>query len=287
MSQPNRDMRGKLLRNDPPGKPFDSLHADGNRGAGGGGQLIARADWSQHGLTPTPLPGYESTATWSTWAGAGMTLNKVSNYVEAVYSDTTGTNTSGGLSLNLEDLSIQEVFIEAKVSVPSALKGSSKFIKVFGSNAGTGYCNTTYGLESGVLQRISFGDGTIEGEPIDGNDTHRNIWFNGSNPAWTGRNNGVATILTKGSSFAFDSDVHTLQIHHQFHSGMTPETEQRNGVYKVNIDGEMYCNTSDVWNRYHTNSPNILMLNFFDWVQDSPAFVTRMSDIKISIGGFV
>jgi hypothetical protein len=249
--------------------------------------LIARADFTQHGLTPTALPGYESTATWSQWSG-GASFSVIGDYIEGDYPDTTAGNASGGLSLSLENLAINDVYIEAQVRMPSLTKGGFKFIKVFGANTGVDYCNTTYGIEAdGEFMRISFGDGTLEGEEVTGNDTHRNIFYDGANPTWMGRNFGLANIVTRGSSFHFDENWHTLRIHHNFHSGTTALNENNDGEYFVGIDGIIYCDAKQMFNRHWSNSPNLLMINFFDWAQNSLPFKVDMRNIKISTGGFI
>jgi hypothetical protein len=254
------------------------------------GTLIARANWTEHGLTPDSIEGYDD-AFWVVYSNSGATYTDAGDFLQGAYEDTTGSNASGGAYLFLEDLGLDEVFIEFEARMPSLTKGGGKFCKVFGSDAGVGYCNTTFGLTNDAIgQSVSFGDGTLDGEEITGNDTHRVIFFSGENPLWTGRNYGLADISVIGhefTGFIDDEEWHTFKIHIKFHSGTTAENEINNGIYNVNIDGDVYCDARNLFNRHYSNSPIIKNIGFGDWVQNAQGFNYNFRSINVSTGGFL
>lgn len=260
-------------------------------GGGGGGTLIARADWSLHGVTPTTLAGYED-VTWFEYNGV---CAKVGDELVMTYPDSTGTQINAGLACFVDSRNLQEVYIEFTVRLPDANpQGAIKFCKITGVNsAPAGYSNTTYQLESNKsFGHISFGDGTT-----DGNDVAQVIYYNGSNPTFTGRNFGVAAIdLPQRSAglggtglapFIFDTANHTVKIKHRYNSGTTLGTETNDGEYFVQVDEDVYLDGTLIFNRHYTNSLYIEQINFGGVIQDSPPLRLIFSDIKISTGGFM
>lgn len=273
------------------GKKWSGFYPNGDRPEPnpGEGILIARADWSLHGLVPTAI---NPSATWSNWNG-GTTSSVVDDYFRLQYSDTSNDGAaSGGLSLHLDEIAEGELFIEFKARQPLPQKIGMKFCKVFGSTRDgyVDYCNTTYGLEgsTGEFARVSFGDGN-PALGYTGNDTHSNIWYNGGNPTWIGRSYGLATVNLKipAETFEWDDQWHTFKIHHKFHTGHTLETEVNDGEYSVQIDGASWLHATGVFNRHWSNDRNIYMLNLGDWAQNQPAGEIHFKDVNISIGGFL
>ena len=265
---------------------YDSAYPAGDRpsgGGGGSGTLIARADWSVHGLTPDSLPSYPD-ASWFEFNGVSSVVD---NKLVMTFPDTSDDGyVNAGLTLFVTPMNLQEVYIEFIVQLPDANpQGSIKFCKITGINgAPAGYSNTTYQLESNKsFDHISFGDGTT-----DGNDVAQVIYYNGSNPTFTGRNYGLATIdLPQLSAFIFDTNPHTVRIFHRYNSGTTLGTETNDGAYFVQVDDDVYLDTSDVFNRHYTNSLYIDQIIFGGVIQNSPPLKLVFSSIKASTGGFV
>ncbi len=102
-------------------------------GSGGGGTLIARADWGVHSTTPTDLSGYEATTGWLVW---GDNLTQNTNFLRGVYPSTIGGSYNQGLTLSLDDsLAIADVYIEMQVryALAAPAKQGLKFLKFFGA----------------------------------------------------------------------------------------------------------------------------------------------------------
>lgn len=151
--------------------------------------------------------------------------------------------------------------------------------------------NTTFGLDYtgvdlGGAYVISFGDGSSAS-----NDTQNVIFLSGAHPDWVGRSYGSAVINTPqksawASSHWNNDSWHHFKAHIKFNSGTSPSTEKPDGEYYFEIDGTVYVDAKDLYNRHYSNFP-IARIVFFDWVQSNPAFEVWYDDIKISTGGFI
>lgn len=187
------------------------------------------------------------------------------------------------------DEDYEEIFIEFDAKMPN-VKHGLKFMKVFGQDD-AGKANCTFGLnytgiDNGSFDSIAFGDGTSVN-----NDTQSIIKLDGtSNAAQLGRNFGAATILTPQSapfpSSAWGTDWHSFKMSVKFNSGTTSGNETNDGKFYLEIDGDIYVNATDIWNRHYTNPP-ILQLGLFGWSQSGlSAFDVEYRDVVISTGGF-
>jgi hypothetical protein len=188
---------------------------------------------------------------------------------------------------------IYDVYIDFYAKMPKPTKQGLKFLKVFGQRtASTGYANTTIGLDytgvdsgMGSLYAVSFGDGTDKE-----NDTQNVAFLDGSNPSWVGRSNATAQFQTKQGPWAasaWGDGWHHFRIHVKFNTGNSAATEKADGEYSVEINGKVYLDIKNIFNRHHGNLP-IEKISFFDWAQGgSVPFEIWYDDIVISTGGFV
>ncbi len=266
------------------------------------GTLIARADWAVHVLTPAALPGYESTATWSSFDDGWTSYSKVGDYLHCVYPDTTGANSNGGVSVNIASLDLAEVYIEFQVRYPrpTPFKQGLKFCKVFGDD-GDGVttfdsANVTYNPDydgDGAWSRISFGDGTTTG-----NDTSNNIWFGtvdgnpasaGYNASWVGRIYPSEVVERPyAQDYVFDDqDWHTVRIIHAYNTGTTSGNEVANAKAIIWVDGVQILNATGFFNRHPTNPRRIKGIEFGGWTQNTGEFDIDYKNIKISTGSFI
>ncbi len=262
------------------------------------GTLIARADWSLHGLVPTTITGYESTTGWGEWGD----ITQSGDYVRGVYPDTTGGNANQGIILTLdESLGIADVYVEMQVRYPLAApaKQGLKFLKFFGGD-GDGVstfdsANFTFNPQydtGGLWDWVAFGDGTTTG-----NDTSNVIFFGttdgnpespGYNASWIGRSFGSENVQRpQGEGFQFDDNWHTIRVNARYNTGTSSGNEVANGRFYVEIDGVVYLDAQDFFNRHPTNPRYMKSIEFFGWTQNTQAFTIDYRNIKISTGGFV
>lgn len=189
-------------------------------------------------------------------------------------------------SLNTEDL-----YIEFWARMPGPKEGF-KFLKIFGQNLTQGsYADTTFatdytGVDYGAIRQVSFGDGSSTA-----NDSQNVINLNGTNPQWIGRSYGTAVVQTPQmsnfSSADWGTGWHHFLVHVKFNSGTTAQNEVPNGEYYLAIDGKVYVDATDLYNRNPANGP-IDHVGFFGWAQsDTSAFQAEYYDIRISTGGFM
>jgi hypothetical protein len=261
---------------------YDPLHPLGNRPAGGG-TLIARADWSLHGTTPTSIaPG----ANWLIYGGASAQYTKVGDYLQGLYADNTSGGFSGGASIEFgtEFANLQEVFIEFDSRQPLAQKTGCKFCKIHNDENGT--ANTTYGCEggNGDMIGVSFGDGVSEG-----NDVANLFLYDGTNQVWTGRNAGIATFQYKSpaENFVWDSNWHNFKIIHKYNSGTTAGNEVPDGRIFIMIDNVLRASATNIFNRHYTNGKRPTRITLGDWAQGNQASEVNFRNVKISSGWFV
>lgn len=195
-------------------------------------------------------------------------------------------------SYNVANLNTEDVYIEFWAKMPSEYKGGCKFVKVFGQRSSTGYgADTTIatnytGGDFGAINQISFGDGTGLG-----NDSQNVINLSGSYPQWIGRSYGTAVVSTPQmhafSSADWGDTWHHFRIHIKFNSGTTSQNEIPNGEYYLEIDGKVYVDATNLYNRNPLDGP-IQSIEFFGWAQTEPQpFQIWYDDIRISTGGFI
>ena len=133
------------------------------------------------------------------------------------------------------------------------------------------------------MDSISFGDGVNTG-----NDVANVLFLDGANPTWIGRNYGLATVTLKTppASFVWDSNWHTFRIYHKYNSGTSSGNEVNDGTYFVEIDGVVYVNAINMYNRHYLNVRRINQITFGDWVQNDDAAEVHFRNINVWTGGF-
>lgn len=262
----------------------------------GAGTIIARADWSIHGMTPNQLAGQN--ATWTHWDTGGASFAQISNFVRGTYPSTIGSSANGGFVVNIESYQAQEIYVEMKVRYPNPApaKQGLKFLKFFGAD-GDGVttfdsANFTFNPQydnNGTWDWVAFGDGTITA-----NDTANTIYFVEPSEWWLqdakGRNKnalGFSVSRPANSNFAFDDNWHTIRCIAKYNSGSTAGNETNDGRFYVNIDGTTYIDATGVWNSHYSNKKFFKTIEFFGWTQNTQAFAIDYADIKISTGGWV
>jgi hypothetical protein len=202
-------------------------------------------------------------------------------------------NAKGGsyiwANYSVSALNLSDIYIEFKAKMPSNPVRGLKFVKIFGKNL-NGYSNTTFApiYDSGLFREVSFGDGIGTT-----NDTTRVIRFDGTNPELIGRSHGIAKVNTpqKRNFEATDwgDKWHHVRIRVKFNSGSSAETEVADGAYYLEIDGKVYLDATNIFNRHWSNGP-IDKVSFFGWTQlvgEVAGFEVWYDDITISTGGFI
>jgi hypothetical protein len=256
-------------------------------------ELIASADF-EDGAIPNSngwgfgtQPGGELVISTDTNANfLGSTGSLRASYPKA----TGGLYVWGGY--DLAALNTREVYIEFSAKLPAAKQGL-KFLKIFGQReAGRGYANTTIALVSdpgnqGGITQISFGNGTS----LD-NDTQNVINLNGRYPEWIGRSHKVAAVvdtpqMADWSAKNWGNDWHKFRVRVKFNSGDTEANQKPDGAYYLEIDGKVYVDARNIYNRHYLNRP-IQKVAFFDWAQNgTEAFDVMLDNIVISKDGFL
>lgn len=135
---------------------------------------------------------------------------------------------------------IGEVYVRfyAKSSGP---KSSAKFLKIFGLKTGTGYANTTLSMQpwDGTLG-ILHGGGETE------NDAANVIYLNGETY------DDDQVIETSTTNFIPDNTWRCYEFYMKYNTN-----GNRDGVYKVWIDGVLRLHVSNVKNRHDLNTRGI------------------------------
>jgi hypothetical protein len=194
-------------------------------------------------------------------------------------------------SYNLASLQTEDIYIEFWAKMPGAKEGC-KFLKIFGDRpTANNVANMTFftnynGGDYGSIYQIIFGDGS--GLPNDG---QHGIYLNGSNPQSIGRSYGKATVLTPQMSAFTSADWgtqwHHFRVHVKFNSGTTSQNEVPDGEIYLEIDGKIYVDATDLFNRNPANGP-IHNVELFGWAQQDPQpFQVWYDDVRISTGGFL
>jgi len=236
----------------------------------------------------------ESGATMSVSANKSLNYNGSVGSLRGAYPIAAG---DGGYYLyatvGMPRKDISELFIEFKAKIPGNKQGS-KFLKIFGQySSSTGYANTTFGLDytSGDMNAVSFGSGDLDGRAQLANDTHNVILFNGDYPTWIGRSVNVAKVSTPQKKAWRASDWgdgwHHFRFHLKFNTGTSVQTERADGKYYVEIDGKVYVDAKEVFNRHHLNGP-IDRIELFGWSQNgTKTFEIWYDDLRITTGNFL
>jgi hypothetical protein len=255
------------------------------------GTLIVEANFEDLNVSPS--------VDWNTGTVSGGTLT-VSNNTTLNYGGSAGSikgtypypSNDSHCYLTYEgigDLSLYEVYINFRAKMPSAYKGGLKFCKLFGV-ANNGYANVTFGpnyADGNRIRQVAFGDG------VDlTNDTQSLIMFDGTTTAGQlGRNYGIASIYSpQNAAFTtsmWGTDWHHFRFYVKFNSGTTAQNEVPDGRFYVEIDGNIYLDASNIFNRHYSNGP-INKVGFFNYAQsNSDVFELWYDDIKISRDGWV
>jgi hypothetical protein len=73
----------------------------------------------------------------------------------------------------------------------------------------------------------------------------------------------------------------------KFNSGDSEATQKPDGAYYLEIDGKIYVDAQNIYNRHYLNKP-IQKISFFDWAQNgTKPFEVMLDDIVISKDGFL
>lgn len=193
---------------------------------------------------------------------------------------------------DLAALNTRDVYIEFSAKLPAAKQGL-KFLKIFGlREAGKGYANSTIALVSdpgkqGGITQISFGHGV----DLD-NDTQNVINLNGQYPGWIGRSYDLGAVvetpqMSEWSAANWGNEWHKFRVRVKFNSGDTEANQKPDGAYYLEIDGKVYVDAKNIYNRHYLNKP-IHSVSFFDWAQNgTQAFDVMLDNIVISKDGFL
>lgn len=185
---------------------------------------------------------------------------------------------------------VNEIFIEFKAKMPSNKLGNT-FLKVFGQySSNTGYANTTFRLdpETGEMYAVGFGDGDVNGDDNVKNESDNVILFGGDYLNWMGRSYGVADVkLPQKKSFQWDNEWHHFRFMVRYHSGNSKATEKPDGAYYVEIDGKVYVDTKNFYNRHYLNLP-IDKIELFGLARGGKKpFEQLYDDVIITTGNFL
>lgn len=236
---------------------------------------------------------------WFGFTNSGGTLDYSNGTVRGVY-PAGATDSVVGVSIrNLADLLDEgEVYVEfdARIVGAEAQQGC-KFIKIFNNTADpqNNYANVTFGtnytgLDDGGIISINYGDGTgVTNDTVNGIDlSDGTLVGNTQDP---GRAPSPVIEVPNGifASEDWGPDVwHHFRIKMKFNTGTTAENEQPDGELYLEIDGEVYCNVTGIFNRHYSNDRGIATVALFGVTQGNvPGMTIDYDNIKISKGGFV
>lgn len=258
----------------------------------GGGLLLASGIWGASGSADVvpdfTLTGYR----WDVYGGGSSSV--VSDALRLSWdTDPVDSGYYGptlGLFMDDPGITLQDVYVEFEARFPSNVNGC-KFVKFFGRRTETeGYSNATYNLlwSTGEFSDVLFTDGTdLEG------DAARKLFFSGGNNSTNiGRAFGQAVVTTPQNSSFDETDWgntwHTFKFRYKQNSGTTSGNEVADGVFYVEIDGNIYLSATNMFNRNPNNIQGLEKIEFGGWSQDGGgAFQLEFRNIKISSGGFV
>ncbi len=245
-------------------------------------------------------PGGSSDVT-PDFAGAGYRWSNYGGGSQAVVSDalrlTWDTDPVGSgyygptLGFYVDDNAIvlQDVYLQFQARFPTNVNGC-KFVKFFGRRSeAEGYSNATFNLlwNTGEFSDVLFTDGTdLEG------DAARKLFFSGGNNSLNvGRAWGTAVISTpQNSSFdetEWGNTWHTFKFRYKQNSGTSSGNEVADGVFYVEIDGNVYLSATNMFNRNPLNLQGLEKIEFGGWSQDGGGvFDLDIRNVVISTGGF-
>ena len=185
---------------------------------------------------------YSTTITgWSIGDNISLQQNGGINNSKCAHISYTREGTSPyWFSRNISDQNLNEIYVRFyfKVDDPS---GGCKFLKLFGKiNSPSGYANTTFMINyfNSTLYEISYGAGGIE------NDTADVIRYSGYTT-----DSRVSVLEASGPFDPRDGAWHCFEAHIKYN-----DNGQRNGIYQVWVDGELYVHATNVVNRNDLNS---------------------------------
>lgn len=224
---------------------------------------------------------------WFSDSYNGGQLTLANGYLRGEYpANGDGTDNIVSIPIPLDEAH-SDIYIETRCRMPGP-RGGFKFIKIFGERVGDSYANTTFGLVygSGNLEQVSFGDGSTPG-----NDTTEVINLDGTHKDWIGRSFGQAVIRTPQnahfSAADWGTDWHTVKLRAKFNSGTSPENEIADGAYYLEIDGVVYVDAYNIFNRHYTNGP-IQAVKIFDYARaNTDGLIFDYDYIRITSGGFL
>jgi hypothetical protein len=236
---------------------------------------------------------------FGTQSGGALTVSSDTNAnymgskgsLKASYPVATGAMYVWG-GYDIAALNTRDVYIEFWAKLPTAKQGL-KFLKIFGQReTGKGYANTTIALVSdpgneGSITQVSFGDGSsLE------NDTQNVINLSGTYSSWIGRSYTLGAIvetplLSGWKATNWGDSWHRFRVRVKFNSGDSEATQKPDGAYYLEIDGKIYVDAQNIYNRHYLNKP-IQKISFFDWAQNgTKPFEVMLDDIVISKDGFL
>lgn len=251
------------------------------------GTLIAVANFSDGNLIPASInPG-------ATWNSYNPTRNIVDGATRFSFAGGVDIQSAPATDITVSSLNLNDIYIAFQARMPNA-KGGCKFVKWFGKNNGN-YHNATFGITyspesgevNGDINRISFGDGSSAS-----GDTAHFVQIKGGYPAGVGRSYpGTASVLTpQGKNFTvadWGTGWHEFKMRMKFNSGTTAETEVADGVFYLEIDGDVYANVTGIFNRHYSNSLHFDYIAFGGHAQSNPSdFDLDIDNIRVSVGGF-
>jgi hypothetical protein len=194
---------------------------------------------------------YSSTITgWKTGSQVYLEKSGGVNGSQCVRVNYTGQGTAQYvLSKMVGQHNLQEIYVRFYFKLGPNASGGAKFLKLFGkTNSPSGYANATFALQyaSNRLMEVSYGRGTGTV-----NDTQDVIRYDGSMKT-------DYAVAQHTSSSAFSPTIgkwHAYEAHIRYN-----DDNQRNGIFRVWIDGQLKVHATNLTNRHNSNS------KFFDEV---------------------
>lgn len=139
--------------------------------------------------------------------------------------------------------------------------GGMKFCKLFGKQDGAGYANATVPLEGGssnVIYAVRYGMGYKD------NDTQTKNALKGP-PNYTDEK---VVFQAYSESFTPDNQWHCFEFYMKYNTD-----NNRDGEYKVWIDGELRLHTTNVLNRNNTNTRAFRSIDFANYTATNTTHV--------------
>ncbi len=242
---------------------------------GGGGTELANWTFSDNAKPAAAYAGSQN----------GGSIGYSNGFVRASYPAPSDA-VYAWFGLDVASENIDNIYLDFDARMPGNVNGF-KFVKVFGKTNAGAYSNCTFGLEygTGVMAAVSFGDGSTSQ-----NDTQQILKYDGNDPSFVGRsyNNGAVLSTPQNASFSgwSDNDWHNFKLGVQFNSGTSAANEVNDGTFYVEIDGDVYCDSSGLFNRYWGAS-DIEKVELFGYASNGSSFDMDYDNIVISKDGFM